>query len=118
MPSCATLWQRCTACSPLAWGESGRPMAAINQRGMKIGDIQTEMCGKGVVNFPLHQLSVEPADPRAAWWVGEDALPPGLLGSCVPDAVLMHRGMPVRAVEFGGAYPPERFEKFHEYCSF
>jgi hypothetical protein len=56
------------------------------------------------------------ADPSAAWWVGEDALPPGLVGPGVPDAVLMRRGTPVRAIEFGGAYPPERFERFHEHC--
>ena len=55
--------------------------------------------------------------PRAATWVGEDALPPGILGPCVPDAVLMRRRTPARAIEFGGAYPPERFEKFHEHCS-
>lgn len=66
----------------------------------------------------LYLKLLRSGDPRATAWVGEDALPPGLLGSYVPDAVLMHRGMPVRAIEFGGAYPPERFERFHEHCSF
>jgi hypothetical protein len=65
----------------------------------------------------LYLKLLRSGDPRAAAWVGEDVLTPGLLGPGVPDAVLMRRGKPVRVVEFGGAYPPNRFEKFHEYCA-
>lgn len=58
------------------------------------------------------------ADPRTAWWVGEDALPEGLIAPLVPDAVILRRGKIDRAIEFGGAYPSRRFETFHEHCDF
>src|SRR3954454_24311939 len=38
-------------------GEGDRPMAAVNQGGMKIGDIQTEMCGKRVVMDTVGEFS-------------------------------------------------------------
>jgi hypothetical protein len=58
------------------------------------------------------------SDPRAAMWVGEDAVPPGLIRGFLPDALLLRRGRIERAIEFGGAYPPGRFARFHEHCEF
>lgn len=58
---------------------------------------------------------VRRVDPSAAWWVGEDSAPPGLVGKFVPDALLLRGGRLMRAIEFGGAYPPERFAKFHRH---
>ncbi len=54
----------------------------------------------------------------AAGWIGEDMLAPTRVGQKLPDAILYDgEGRPRLVMEFGGAYPPERVEAFHEDCA-
>lgn len=58
------------------------------------------------------------APTLAAGWIGEDILSPTRQGQKLPDAILYDReGRPRLVVEFGGAYPAERVQKFHEDCA-
>jgi hypothetical protein len=51
-------------------------------------------------------------------WMGEDVLAPARKHQKLPDAVLCDDAQnPLRAIEFGGAYPPERLAAFHEDCA-
>lgn len=53
----------------------------------------------------------------AAGWIGEDILAPTREQQKLPDAILHDReGKPRLVVEFGGAYPTERVQSFHEDC--
>lgn len=55
---------------------------------------------------------------HAAAWVGEDVVAPLRIGQILPDAMLIDTaGMPYRAVEFGGGYPPRRLQAFHDDCA-
>lgn len=54
----------------------------------------------------------------AAGWIGEDILAPTREHQKLPDAILHDReGRPRLVVEFGGAYPAERLQAFHEDCA-
>lgn len=57
------------------------------------------------------------APTLAAGWIGEEILSPTRQGQKLPDAILYDReGRPRLVVEFGGAYPAERVQSFHEDC--
>lgn len=95
------------------------PLAAARLGGAARRDVKN-LCQ---VTHDLHVAEVylaflRDSDPRAAMWVGEDAVPPGLIGGFLPDALLLRRGRIARAIEFGGAYPLGRFARFHEHCEF
>jgi hypothetical protein len=54
----------------------------------------------------------------AAGWIGEGVLAPSREGQKLPDAILHDReGRPRLVIEFGGAYPAERLQAFHEDCA-
>jgi hypothetical protein len=54
----------------------------------------------------------------AAGWVGEGVLAPTREKQKLPDAILHDReGRPRLVMEFGGAYPADRLEAFHEDCA-
>ena len=54
----------------------------------------------------------------AAGWIGEDILAPTREHQKLPDAILHDGdGRPRLVVEFGGAYPAERLQAFHEDCA-
>jgi len=58
------------------------------------------------------------APTLAAGWIGEDILAPTREHQKLPDAILHDReGQPRLVVEFGGAYPTERVQAFHEDCA-
>lgn len=58
------------------------------------------------------------APTLAAGWIGEEMLSPTRQGQKLPDAILYDReGRPRLVVEFGGAYPAERVQSFHEDCA-
>src|SRR4051794_16991877 len=99
-PDCGRLSYRAQS----RWGRSAEPtlvwyagpVAAARLGGHARGEVKN-YCQ---VTHDLHVSELylrllRSGDPGAASWVGEDALPPGLLGPCVPDAVLMRRGKPV-----------------------
>lgn len=57
------------------------------------------------------------APTLAAGWIGEEILGPTRQDQKLPDAILYDReGRPRLVVEFGGAYPAERVQSFHEDC--
>jgi hypothetical protein len=64
-------------------------------------------------------LKLRKSSPKlAAGWIGEDVLAPTRADQKLPDAVLHDgEGKPRLVMEFGGAYPPERVEAFHEDCA-
>lgn len=54
----------------------------------------------------------------AAMWRGEDVLFRRGRHRFVPDAVLQDsQGVPIRAIEFGGSYPADRFRHLHNDCA-
>lgn len=58
------------------------------------------------------------APTLAAGWIGEEILAPTRERQKLPDAILHDgEGRPRLVVEFGGAYPRERVEAFHEDCA-
>jgi hypothetical protein len=58
------------------------------------------------------------APTLAAGWVGEGVLAPTRERQKLPDAILHDReGRPRLVMEFGGAYPADRLEAFHEDCA-
>lgn len=60
---------------------------------------------------------IRTAPTLAAGWIGEEILSPTRQGQKLPDAILYDReGRPRLVVEFGGAYPAERVQSFHEDC--
>ena len=54
----------------------------------------------------------------AARWLGEDAGHKHSTGEKNPDAFILRedRSTVARVIEFGGAYPAERVQAFHEHC--
>jgi hypothetical protein len=63
------------------------------------------------------KLCVE-APTLAAGWIGEGVLAPSRERQKLPDAILHDRdGRPRLVVEFGGAYPTDRVQAFHEDCA-
>jgi hypothetical protein len=63
----------------------------------------------------LRLLKERPSE--AAGWVPESALAGRRRGQKLPDAEIHDAdGRPVKVIEFGGAYPPERIQKVHEDC--
>lgn len=58
------------------------------------------------------------APTLAAGWIGEGVLAPSREGQKLPDAILHDReGRPRLVIEFGGAYPADRIEAFHQDCA-
>jgi hypothetical protein len=54
----------------------------------------------------------------AAGWIGEEILAPTREHQKLPDAILHDReGRPRLVIEFGGAYPADRLQAFHEDCA-
>lgn len=54
----------------------------------------------------------------AAGWIGEEVLAPTRRGQKLPDAIVHDgQGRPRLVIEFGGAYPADRLEAFHEDCA-
>jgi hypothetical protein len=55
--------------------------------------------------------------PLAQAWVGEEILAPSRVNQKLPDAILVaSSGEPKLVMEFGGAYPPDRVQAFHDDC--
>lgn len=71
----------------------------------------------GLSGVYLHFRTLAPGFARA--WFGEDALPiTARRGARRPDAALCGPdGRLLLAVEFGGAYPPDRLRSFHAACA-
>lgn len=71
----------------------------------------------GVSAVYLHYLRERRAE--VVLWRGEDELPRrgAAAGRKRPDAVLHDGRRPVRAVEFGAAYPADRLRAFHDDCA-
>ncbi|MBA3312934.1 MAG: hypothetical protein M3552_12450 [Planctomycetota bacterium] len=68
-----------------------------------------------VTGIFLRLLADEP--DAAERWIGEDAFTAGRKREKRPDALLVgEAGLPVRVIEFGGAYPPQRLREFHDHC--
>jgi hypothetical protein len=68
-----------------------------------------------VTGVLLRLLASCPA--AASLWQGEDAFASERKHEKRPDALLVGPdGIPLRAIEFGGAYPPERLRDFHDDC--
>lgn len=58
------------------------------------------------------------APTLAAGWIGEGVLAASREGQKLPDAILHDReGRPRLVIEFGGAYPADRLQAFHEDCA-
>ncbi len=57
-------------------------------------------------------------EPKLAQaWAGEDVIAPTRVHQKLPDAILLNeKGEPRLVMEFGGAYPPDRVQAFHEDC--
>lgn len=54
---------------------------------------------------------------EAEGWVSEDVLAASRRGQKIPDAEIHDaQGRPLKVIEFGGGYPPERVQKVHEDC--
>jgi hypothetical protein len=65
----------------------------------------------------LYLKFLREAPTLAAGWIGEDILAPTREQQKLPDAILHDaEGRPRLVVEFGGSYPRERVEGFHEDC--
>jgi hypothetical protein len=66
----------------------------------------------------LYLKLLRDAPSLAAGWIGEDILAPTREHQKLPDAILHDaEGKPRLAVEFGGSYPRERVQGFHEDCA-
>jgi hypothetical protein len=54
---------------------------------------------------------------EAANWVSESVLAPLRRGQKLPDAEIHDaHGRPIKVIEFGGSYSPERLQKVHADC--
>lgn len=54
---------------------------------------------------------------EAEGWVSEDMLAASRRGQKLPDAEIHDaNGRPLKVIEFGGSYPPERVQMVHEDC--
>lgn len=68
-----------------------------------------------VTEIYLKLLREEPKLAQA--WVGEEIIAPTRVNQKLPDAILRDsQGTPRLVMEFGGAYPSERVQAFHEDC--
>lgn len=66
----------------------------------------------------LYLKLLREAPTLAAGWIGEDILAPTREHQKLPDAILHDgEGRPRLVIEFGGSYPRERVQGFHEDCS-
>lgn len=54
---------------------------------------------------------------KAGGWISDDSLARIRRGKKIPDAEIHSAdGIPLKVIEFGGAYPPQRLQKVHEDC--
>ena len=66
----------------------------------------------------LYLKLMKEAPTIAAGWIGEEILAPTREHQKLPDAILHDReGRPRLVIEFGGAYPADRLQAFHEDCA-
>ena len=66
----------------------------------------------------LYLKLMKDAPTIAAGWIGEEILAPTREHQKLPDAILHDReGRPRLVIEFGGAYPADRLQAFHEDCA-
>jgi hypothetical protein len=63
-------------------------------------------------------LKILKEEPKLAQaWSGEDVIAPTRVRQKLPDAILFDaKGQPRLVMEFGGAYPADRVQAFHEDC--
>ena len=60
---------------------------------------------------------IEEEPKLAQAWTGEDVIAPTRVHQKLPDAILFDgKGQPRLVMEFGGAYPADRVQAFHEDC--
>jgi hypothetical protein len=109
------------------WVEEPRRLSVYfaSQRAANIlgGNALGKIKNQNQVTHDLHlselYLKLIKEEPKLAEaWAGEDVIAPTRVHQKLPDAILLDSTKHPRLVmEFGGAYPPDRVQAFHEDCA-